>query len=145
MGLRRNRNAREAAAEFVARTNARFTFITVGSPQQEMIARDARERTDAKGVSLCVGAGLEFLTGEQKRAPRWLRALGLEWLHRLANNPRRLWRRYLIEGMRIIPIYLQWRRGRWWPIFTGFILALLGITAAAFMRRSPIRNCGARR
>jgi len=76
MGLRANAKAREEAAKFIASSNARFTFLTVGSPQQELIANEARTIAGAGGMALCVGAGLEFLTGEQKRAPRALPARG---------------------------------------------------------------------
>ena len=109
MGLRHNAAARRAAAEFVAHSGARFSFIAVGSPQQELIAAEARSIPGATGAALCVGAGLDFLTGRQKRAPRLARALGLEWAHRLLGDPKRMWRRYLLEGPRIF--LLAWR----WP------------------------------
>ena len=113
MGLRTNAAARSEAAAFLASAKARFGFVTVGSPQQEMIACEAAEGPGAGGIALCIGAGLEFLTGDQKRAPRQLQMAGLEWAHRLATNPRRLWRRYLVEGPRIFAIYLAWvTRGR---------------------------------
>jgi exopolysaccharide biosynthesis WecB/TagA/CpsF family protein len=134
MGLRNDVEARHRAAAFLASADARFGFITVGSPQQEMIANEARGLAGAKGVSLCVGAGLEFLTGEQKRAPRLFQRLGLEWAHRLATNPRRLWRRYLVEGPAIFPIYVRWVAGRgrkaWGPGIAVIIILLgLGILA----------------
>src|SRR5438270_1491218 len=135
MGLQANAKARREAAAFVASAKARFSFITVGSPQQEMIANEARQMPGASGIALCVGAGLEFLTGDQKRAPRLLQRLGLEWAHRLATNPRRLWRRYLVEGPRIFPIYLAWMlRGRrkWWVAGS---LALVAAIGAAFLVR----------
>ena len=109
MGLRSNPEARRAAAEFVASSNSRFTLVAVGSPQQEMIAREVRDLPNARGLALCIGAGLDFVTGKQKRAPRALQAIGFEWAYRLATNPRRLWKRYLVEGVRIFPIYLRWR------------------------------------
>ena len=133
MGLKANASARHAAAKFVAASGARFSFITVGSPQQEMIACEAGEIDGAGGVGLCVGAGLEFLTGDQVRAPRLLQRAGLEWAHRLATNPRRLWRRYLVEGPRIFPIYIGWAlRGRrkWWAAAGVAALALLGAAIA---------------
>lgn len=108
MDLRNNPSARQAAAEFVASSGARFTMIAVGSPQQEMIAQDVRSNENARGMALCIGAGLDFVTGSQQRAPRVLQTIGLEWAHRLASNPRRLWRRYLVDGLRIIPIYVRW-------------------------------------
>jgi exopolysaccharide biosynthesis WecB/TagA/CpsF family protein len=130
MGLRDDPAARGAAARFVCTSKARFAFIAVGSPQQEQIAHEVGLQQDASGVALCIGAGLEFLTGAQRRAPRWARSLGLEWAHRLATNPRRLWRRYLVDGMRIFPIYLRWRGATRWPIWVGGVLLFSGLTAA---------------
>lgn len=126
MGLRHNLDARRSAAAFIAATNARFAFVAVGTPQQEMIAWEARKLSGASGVTLCIGAGIDFLTGDQTRAPRFLRLLGLEWAHRLATNPRRLWRRYLVDGLKIVPIYIRWRarRGRktWRAAALAFLL-----------------------
>lgn len=111
MGLLQNPKARSAAASFIAEQRARFSFICVGSPQQELIAAEAAENPHARGLALCVGAALDFICGKQKRAPLAMRRLGLEWLHRLATNPRRLWRRYLLEGPRIFLLVLCWQRG----------------------------------
>ncbi len=103
--LRKNPEAIAAAAAFIAANSARFHFLCVGSPQQEMVAAAALGRGDAGGVALCCGASLEFLSGRVTRAPRWMRAAGLEWLFRLASQPRRLARRYLIEGSAIIRVW----------------------------------------
>jgi N-acetylglucosaminyldiphosphoundecaprenol N-acetyl-beta-D-mannosaminyltransferase len=46
-----------------------------------------------------VGIALSFVAGERRRAPEWMRTAGLEWLHRVISEPRRLWRRYLVEGL----------------------------------------------
>ena len=79
----------------------RFCFLAVGSPQQEAIASALRQRGVARGLALCVGASLNFLTGQERRAPVWMQSLSLEWLYRLAHDPRRLWTRYLVRGPRI--------------------------------------------
>lgn len=110
MGLMRNPDARRAAAEFIAREQARFTFICVGSPQQELIAAEASRMEGGRGMAFCVGAALEFITGRTKRAPRLARRLGLEWAHRLITDPRRLWRRYLVEGPAIFLLAYRWRK-----------------------------------
>lgn len=110
MGLVRNPEARRQAAAFIAAQQARFTFIAVGSPQQELIAAETKEQPGAKGLALCIGAALEFVTGQQSRAPGVVRRLGLEWAHRLGTAPRRMWRRYLIEGPRIFVLAARWRR-----------------------------------
>jgi exopolysaccharide biosynthesis WecB/TagA/CpsF family protein len=110
MGLMRDPAARKAAAEFIAREQARFTFICVGSPQQELIAAEASRIEGTRGMAFCVGAALEFITGRTKRAPRLARRLGLEWAHRLITDPRRLWRRYLVEGPAIFLLAYRWRK-----------------------------------
>lgn len=110
MGLLRDPGARREAASFIARQQARFTFIAVGSPQQELIAAEVRDQPDARGMALCIGAALEFVTGQKARAPLLLQRLGLEWAHRLASAPRQMWRRYLVEGPRIFAMAARWRR-----------------------------------
>lgn len=110
MGLMQNPAARRRAAEFIAEQRSRFTFICVGSPQQELIALEAAKIEGGHGLALCVGAALEFIAGTQKRAPMLARRLGLEWAHRLVSNPRRMWRRYLVEGPAIFLLAYRWRR-----------------------------------
>ena len=85
----------EAASPF------RFCFLAVGSPQQEIIAQKLKERGIARGLALCIGASIDFITGVEKRAPRWVRKSGFEWLFRLVQNPKRLAKRYLVRGPRI--------------------------------------------
>ena len=112
MGLRDDPDAIEACARFVAENPARFVFLCVGSPQQEMIAEACLRRGDCTGTGLCVGAALDFLSGQVERAPEWMRKARLEWLHRLIKQPRRLWRRYLVDGPKIAFIWWEWRRAR---------------------------------
>lgn len=73
-----------------------------------MIAAEAKTLPGAKGTALCIGASLEFLTGQLKRAPRLAQKLYLEWAHRLLSEPRRMWRRYLIEGPKIFLLAYRW-------------------------------------
>ncbi|MGD9966826.1 MAG: WecB/TagA/CpsF family glycosyltransferase [Hyphomonadaceae bacterium] len=109
MGLKQNPAAIVYAAAFAAAQPSRFTFICVGAPQQEMIAYAIAQRGDARGVGLCVGAALDFLSGNAQRAPLWMRQLGLEWLHRLGCEPLRLWRRYLVTGPKVFSLFAEWR------------------------------------
>lgn len=110
MGLLQNPAARAQAAKFIAKSKARFSFICVGSPQQELIAAEAATFETATGMAFCIGAALEFITGQTKRAPKFAQRLGLEWAHRLLTNPRRLWRRYLVEGPVIFLLAYRWPR-----------------------------------
>lgn len=104
-----NPAAMDAATAFIVEAGARFTFLAVGSPQQELLAMHVRASPGAQGVILCIGAGIEFLTGRIQRAPVWVQRASIEWLHRLLSNPRRMWRRYLVEGPRIFRLAWQFR------------------------------------
>ncbi len=94
MGFDRNPEAIAAAIGFIEAHPARFTFLAVGSPRQEVVAAALVKRGLATGVGLCIGASLLFLAGEERRAPAWLQRAGMEWAWRLAQDPRRLARRY---------------------------------------------------
>jgi len=108
MGLRNKPEAIDATADFIHKHPARYTFICVGSPQQEMVAKATLERGDCIGLGLCVGASLDFLTGRVKRAPKWMQAARMEWLYRLVSEPKRLWKRYLVEGPKIFWLWMKW-------------------------------------
>jgi exopolysaccharide biosynthesis WecB/TagA/CpsF family protein len=82
----------------------RFCFLAVGAPQQETLAQILKSRGIARGLALCIGASVDFLTGVERRAPVWMRHLGVEWLFRLAMNPGRLARRYLVRGPRVFAL-----------------------------------------
>ncbi len=88
--------------DFIVAAGAfRFCFLAVGSPQQEVLARRLARENLAAGLVLCIGASINFLTGIERRAPGWMRRCGMEWLFRLARNPRRLFYRYLVRGPRV--------------------------------------------
>jgi len=112
MGLRSNTQAVADAAAFAARAKARFTFIAVGCPQQEIVAKAIKDRGDAIGIGLCIGASLEFLAGAKQRAPKWVQHMRLEWLHRLLSEPGRLWRRYLLGIGPLLSAWRAWERQR---------------------------------
>ena len=112
MGLRKNPEAIRRAAAFMANNPARFHFICVGSPQQEMVAVAAREHGGVQGVGLCCGASIDFLTGKARRAPVWMRKARLEWLHRLTNEPQRMFKRYLVDGPKIFSLWRADRKRR---------------------------------
>ena len=73
-------------------------YVALGSPKQEHLIRRLRGELNASWW-IGVGISLSFLCGQVRRAPRWMQMIGLEWLHRLLQEPRRLARRYLLEGI----------------------------------------------
>jgi len=110
MGFIKDAEATEACLCFIeSHSPFRFCFLAVGSPQQEMIAQGLQARGKARGLVLCVGAALNFLTGVERRAPRWMQRFALEWLYRLTQDPRRLAYRYLVRGPRLFRYLLGGR------------------------------------
>jgi N-acetylglucosaminyldiphosphoundecaprenol N-acetyl-beta-D-mannosaminyltransferase len=110
MGFDRNPAAFAEAVSFVLVHPARLVFLAIGSPRQERLAAAVAATGQATGTALCIGASLDFLTGAQRRAPPWMRRCGLEWAYRLAADPRRLARRYLIDSPRVVSLLLRDRR-----------------------------------
>jgi N-acetylglucosaminyldiphosphoundecaprenol N-acetyl-beta-D-mannosaminyltransferase len=101
---------RETAAR-IRRTGADALWVGLGSPKQDVVAAALRT-FEAAPVILCVGAAFDFIAGTKRRAPAWMQRSGLEWLHRLASEPRRLWRRYLIGNPRFVAgLVVDWVRG----------------------------------
>ena len=96
MGFIKSEREVQKCVDFVAKTQAPLIFLAVGTEQQLILAGHIADHPQARGVGLCIGASIDFLTGKQRRAPVWLQKVGLEWLYRLLSDPRRLASRYLI-------------------------------------------------
>jgi exopolysaccharide biosynthesis WecB/TagA/CpsF family protein len=111
-GLAHDDAARLAVARACADRPWDILFLCVGCPAQELIAQQIAALGRKSGVALCVGASIDFLTGARVRAPHWVQSSGLEWAYRLACEPRRLWRRYLIESPKILRIFMATRAPR---------------------------------
>jgi N-acetylglucosaminyldiphosphoundecaprenol N-acetyl-beta-D-mannosaminyltransferase len=93
----------DAAVDALRAANPSVLFVGLGAPKQEMWM--ARRRADLPGtVIVGVGAALDIVAGRFREAPRWMTRLGFEWAFRLAQEPRRLARRYLVDD----PWILLW-------------------------------------
>lgn len=92
----------ETCLQFIeAHSPFRYCLLAVGAPQQEIVAHHLKARGIARGLALCIGASINFLTGTEHRAPHWLRHCGMEWLYRLLQAPGRMAERYLVRGPQI--------------------------------------------
>jgi exopolysaccharide biosynthesis WecB/TagA/CpsF family protein len=87
-------------------------LLCLGCPAQELIAHQLAELGCKSGIALCVGAAVDFLTGVRTRAPRWVQELSLEWAYRLAQEPGRLWYRYLVDSPKVFRVYIATRSAR---------------------------------
>jgi N-acetylglucosaminyldiphosphoundecaprenol N-acetyl-beta-D-mannosaminyltransferase len=95
----------EVAIAAIERSKADIVWVGLGAPKQErwMFAKRDRLRVP---VLVGVGAAFDFHTGRVAQAPGWMREYGLEWIFRLSQEPRRLWRRYLIQGSEFVVLLL---------------------------------------
>src|SRR5271165_1793081 len=109
MGFARQPAALRAAVDFVIAHPARFIFLAVGSPGQEVLAAAIQATGRATGTAICAGASLDFLAGAARRAPLAVQKAGLEWLHRLAADPGRLAARYLRDDPPVLAMLLRER------------------------------------
>ena len=88
-------------------------WVGLSTPKQEMWMREHRDRLNVP-VMIGVGAAFDFLSARKRQAPPWMREHGLEWMFRVLQEPRRLWRRYLLSGAEFVFLaaleLLGWRR-----------------------------------
>jgi len=93
----------QAIVEEVRATRPDILFLALGAPKQEIWAHRVRQLLKP-AVIIGVGATFDFIAGTAKRAPPWVAAAGFEWLYRLAHDPRRLWKRYLVRDPKFLAI-----------------------------------------
>ncbi len=94
-----------AVVEAINASGVQILFVGLGCPKQEIWMAEHREQLQC--VMLGVGAAFDFIAGNKRHAPHWMQRLGLEWVFRLASEPRRLWKRYLKHN----PMFV-WYLGR---------------------------------
>lgn len=85
-----------AAVRAINESGAGIVWVSLGCPKQELWMAEHRGKVNA--VMVGVGAAFDYLAGTITRAPLWMQHAGLEWAHRLASEPRRLWRRYIVTN-----------------------------------------------
>ena len=95
------------AVRFVCTYPTDIVLLAVGSPQQEILANAIQRSREASGIGLCIGAAALFSAGALRRAPPWMQRAGLEWAHRLAHEPRRMARRYLISDPPVLAALIR--------------------------------------
>jgi N-acetylglucosaminyldiphosphoundecaprenol N-acetyl-beta-D-mannosaminyltransferase len=94
--------------QLIMKTSPDLLFVALGAPKQEIWMHENCS-TLPIGAAMSVGAAFDTQSGLRNRAPRWTHNLGLEWLYRLVQEPRRLWRRYLIGNPYFLYLVLKQR------------------------------------
>ncbi len=93
LGFEKDAVENQKAVDAVAKAKPDLLLVGLGAPKQELWVSENREKLETR-VALCIGATIDFLAGEKKRSPVWMQHAGLEWLHRLLSEPKRLAKRY---------------------------------------------------
>jgi len=112
IGFERDEAENEAIVDRVRQSRPEVLIVGLGAPKQELWVHKHYKRLAAK-AALCVGATIDFLAGEKRRAPSWMRQAGLEWVYRACSEPRRLAGRYARDAW-IFPrlVAREWWRSR---------------------------------
>ena len=103
----------DAIIDQIKNDGARLCFVALGAPKQERFAVRLQTAAPSCGVA-SIGAGLDFIAGNQVRAPQWARAIAMEWAWRLLSNPKRLLGRYagcfaILPGLSLAALATRWR------------------------------------
>jgi N-acetylglucosaminyldiphosphoundecaprenol N-acetyl-beta-D-mannosaminyltransferase len=92
--------------EMIRQARPDILFVGLGAPKQEKWAHRHLSELNVP-VIVGVGASFEYLAGQTRRAPRWMQRAGLEWLFRVASQPGRYWKRYLVRDVQFVPLLLR--------------------------------------
>ena len=89
----------------ITRSGAKLVFVGRGCPRQEKWV--AENKAHIPAILVAVGAAFDFHAGTVKQAPAWMQDNGMEWLYRLVQEPRRLWKRYLVTNTQFLFVFLR--------------------------------------
>lgn len=108
LGFEKDQDEIKKANSIISAAHPDLLIVCLGCPKQEKWIYENYQKYDAL-VSVCAGATVDFLAGDVKRAPKWMSAYGLEWFYRFLQEPRRLFKRYFIDDIKILGLVLKYR------------------------------------
>lgn len=96
-------------AEQVAKSGAQILFVAISSPIKENFLSENKDLLSKVNFTMGVGGSFDVVAGKVKRAPLWMQNNGLEWLYRVIQEPKRMWKRYLIGNSKFIYLVFKER------------------------------------
>lgn len=108
LGFEKNQKELDKINGLISAKKPDLLVACFGCPKQEKWIYDNYGKYDAK-VSICAGATVDFLAGNLKRCPKWMADHGLEWLYRFIHEPKRLFKRYFIDDVKILKLVWKYR------------------------------------
>ena len=112
-GFEKNEEECEKILDIINATPANVLVVGVGAPKQEKWIYKYKDRLDHIKIHLAIGATIDFEAGNIRRAPKILQMLAMEWLYRLWKEPKRMWKRYIIEDMPFFNLIFKQKRGKY--------------------------------
>ena len=109
-GFERNCEENEKILRLINQAKPDILFVGLGAPKQEKWVHHHRDRLSVP-VSIGVGVTFEFTAGMVRRAPLWMQSYGLEWFWRLMMEPKKLWKRYLIDDISFLGLIVKQKLG----------------------------------
>lgn len=107
-GFEENEKEVEKILQMIIKSNVDILIVGLGAPKQEKFIFKYHDRLNVP-ISLGLGASLDFEAGNIKRAPKWMQKSGLEWLFRITQDPRRMFKRYIIDDIKIIRLVRKYK------------------------------------
>ncbi|WP_449555475.1 WecB/TagA/CpsF family glycosyltransferase [Lactococcus lactis] len=107
-GFEENEEEVEKILQMIIKSNVDILIVGLGAPKQEKFIFKYHDRLKVP-ISLGLGASLDFEAGNIKRAPKWMQKSGLEWLFRITQDPRRMFKRYIIDDIKIIRLVRKYK------------------------------------
>ena len=111
LGFERDDKELEKINQMISNVNPDLLIACFGCPKQEKWIYENISKYSAK-VSICAGATVDFLAGNVKRAPKWMSEHGLEWFYRFLQEPRRMFKRYFVNDLKIVKLIWKYRQGK---------------------------------
>lgn len=96
-------------AQQISESGASILFVGISSPKKENFLFENREALKNVNFIMGVGGSFDVIAGKVKRAPKWMQKAGLEWFYRLIQEPKRMWKRYLIGNSKFVLLVLKER------------------------------------
>lgn len=118
-GFERNEEECLEIVDRINRSGATVLAIGVGAPKQEKWIFKYKDQITNVKIFLAIGATIDFEAGTVQRAPRWVSNLGIEWLFRISQDPKRLWKRYLLEDLPFLWLLFKQMQGRYTSPFVA--------------------------
>lgn len=109
LGFEKDKKEIDRINKILYESDADLLFVGMGVPKQDIFIYENMAKYKIP-LSFSIGGTIDFIAGEQKRAPKWINKIGFEWFYRLLCNPKRMFKRYLVDDMQIFKLAWKYKR-----------------------------------